>query len=112
MARVAIHVAPADTRYKSLADIERGFKVLKSADRNRPGVPPAAGADSGTCFDLLHGADPCTESCALEQLCRIQHHRIRLNGAKPVTGVSSICEGQSEVFSALRVKKPAASQPA
>ena len=46
----------------------------------------------------------------LEQLRRIQHHRIRLNGAKPVTGVSSINEGQSEVFSALRVKKPVTTQ--
>ncbi|MDP2432822.1 MAG: IS1634 family transposase, partial [Pseudomonadota bacterium] len=51
-----------------------------------------------------------TPERALEQLRRIQHHRIRLNGAKPVTGVSSINEGQSEVFSALRVKKPVATQ--
>jgi hypothetical protein len=43
-------------------------------------------------------------------LRRIQHRRIRIIGAAPVTGVSSINDGQSEVLSALRVKKPSASQ--
>ena len=51
-----------------------------------------------------------TPERALEQLHRIQHHRIRLNGTKSVTGVSSINDGQSEVLSALRIKKPVASQ--
>lgn len=39
-----------------------------------------------------------------KQLHCIQHHRIRLNGAEPVTGVSSINDVQSEVLHALRVK--------
>jgi hypothetical protein len=51
-----------------------------------------------------------TPERALEQLRRIQHHRIRLNGAEPVTGVSSINDQQSEVLNALRVKKPDVSQ--
>ena len=51
-----------------------------------------------------------TPERALDQLHRIQHHRVRLNGAPPVSGVSSIQECQSEVLHALRVKKPVASQ--
>jgi len=51
-----------------------------------------------------------TPERALEQLHRIQYHRVRLGGADPVTGVSSINTHQSEVFSALRVKKPVAPQ--
>ena len=51
-----------------------------------------------------------TPERALEQLHRIQHHRIRLNGATLVTGVSSINDEQNEVLHALRVKKPVASQ--
>jgi hypothetical protein len=46
----------------------------------------------------------------LEQLTRIQHHRIRIAQGDPVTGVSTINTEQAGVFSALRVKKPAASQ--
>ena len=45
------------TRYKSLTDIERGFKVLKAELEIGP-VYHRAGADSGACIDLLHGADP------------------------------------------------------
>ena len=45
-------------RYKSLADIERGFRVLRVGDRNRPGVPPLAGSYSRPCSHLLYGADP------------------------------------------------------
>ena len=51
-----------------------------------------------------------TPERALEQLRRIQHHRIRLNGDEPVAGVSSINDQQSEILNALRVKKPVASQ--
>src|SRR2546423_13212343 len=41
-----------------LADIERGFRVLRVGDRNRPGVPPLAGSYSRPCSHLLYGADP------------------------------------------------------
>jgi hypothetical protein len=47
---------------------------------------------------------------ALDQLARIQHHRIQIAQGDPVTGVSTIARTQAEVFSALGVKKPAASQ--
>lgn len=112
------------TRYKSLADIERGFKVLKSEIEIGPvyhRLPERIRAHASICFMalILHrvmrarlraanaGLSP---ERALEQLHRIQHHRIRLNGADPVAGVSSINDEQNKVFHALRVKKPIAPQ--
>jgi len=119
-------LTPADivTRYKSLADIERGFKVLKSEIEIGPvyhRLPERIKAHASICFmalilhrvmrTRLRAANAgLTPERALEQLRRIQHHRIRLNGAEPVTGVSSINDAQSEVLNALRVKKPVASQ--
>lgn len=47
---------------------------------------------------------------ALEQLTRIQHHRIQIAQTQPVTGVSTIAKEQAEIFSALCVRKPVASQ--
>ena len=119
-------LAPRDivTRYKSLADIERGFKVLKSEIEIGPvyhRLPERIKAHASICFMalILHrvmrtrlraAETGVTPERALEQLRRIQHHRIRLNGAEPVTGVSSINDEQSEVLNALGVKKPVASQ--
>lgn len=112
------------SRYKSLADIERGFKVLKSEIEIGPvyhRLPERIKAHASICFmalilhrvmrTRLRAANAgLTPERALEQLRRIQHHRIRLNGAEPVAGVSSINDQQSEVLNALRVKKPVASQ--
>ena len=112
------------SRYKSLADIERGFKVLKSEIEIGPvyhRLPERIRAHASICFMalILHrimrarlreadrGISP---ERALEQLHRIQHHRIRLGAAEPVTGVSSINIDQSELLSALRVKRPVAGQ--
>ncbi|QQD72710.1 IS1634 family transposase [Acidithiobacillus ferrivorans] len=119
-------LSPAEVvaRYKSLADIERGFKVLKSELEIGPvyhRLPDRIRAHAAICFMalILHRVmrsrlrashTGLTPERALEQLHRIQHHRVRLNGAPPVSGVSSIQECQSEVLHALRVKKPAASQ--
>jgi len=111
------------TRYKSLADIERGFKVLKSEIEIGPvyhRLPERIRAHASICFMalILHRVmrarlraahTGLTPERALEQLRRIQHHRIRLNGAEPLCGVSSINDGQSGVLSALKVKKPAVS---
>ena len=112
------------SRYKSLADIERGFKVLKSEIEIGPvyhRLPERIRAHASICFMalILHrimrsrlraagtGVSP---ERALEQLHRIQHHRIRLGVAEPVTGVSSINIDQSELLRALKVKKPVAGQ--
>lgn len=119
-------LSPEDivTRYKSLADIERGFKVLKSEIEIGPvyhRLPERIRAHASICFMalILHRVmrsrlraahTGLTPERALEQLRRIQHHRIRLNGAEPVTGVSAINVEQSGVLSALKVRKPVALQ--
>lgn len=119
-------LSPTDVvaRYKSLADIERGFRVLKSELEIGPvyhRLPERIRAHAQICFialilyrvmrSRLRAADTgLSPERALQQLQRIQHHRVRLNGAEPITGVSSINQQQCEVFSALRVKKPATPQ--
>ena len=118
---------PADeivARYKSLADIERGFRVLKSELEIGPvyhRLPQRIRAHASICFMALilyrvmrwrlkaAKADLSPER-ALEYLRRIQHHRIRLNAAEPVTGISAINSEQTGVLTALSVKKPIASQ--
>ena len=111
-------------RYKSLADIERGFRVLKSELEIGPvyhRLPQRIRAHASICFMALilyrvmrwrlkaAKADLSPER-ALEYLRRIQHHRIRLNAAEPVTGISAINTEQTGVLAALSVKKPIASQ--
>ena len=119
-------LSPTDVvaRYKSLADIERGFRVLKSELEIGPvyhRLPERIRAHAQICFialilyrvmrSRLRAADTgLSPERALQQLQRIQHHRVRLNGAEPITGVSSINQQQSEVFSALHVKKPGTPQ--
>ncbi|ENO94523.1 IS4 family transposase [Thauera sp. 28] len=109
-------------RYKSLADIERGFKVLKSEIEIGPvyhRLPERIRAHASICFmalilhrvmrSRLKAADAgYTPERALEQLQRIQHHRVRLNGGEPVAGVSTLSTEQSEVLHALGIEKPAA----
>ena len=111
-------------RYKSLADIERGFKVLKSEIEIGPvyhRLPERIRAHALICFmalilhrvirERLRSANTgLSPERALEQLTRIQHHRIRIAQGEPVSGVSTISTDQAGVFSALGVKKPAASQ--
>jgi len=111
-------------RYKALADIERGFRVLKSEIEIGPvyhRLPERIRAHANICFMALilhrvmrarlHSAHTgLSPERALEQLTRIQHHRIRIAQGDPVTGVSTINTDQAGVFSALGVKKPVASQ--
>ena len=107
-------------RYKSLADIERGFKVLKSELEIGPvfhRLPDRIRAHAMICFMalILHrvirmrlraahtGISP---ERALETLKRIQHHRVSLDRGTPMTGVSSMTAEQTEVLHALKVTKP------
>ncbi|WP_435751905.1 IS1634 family transposase [Thauera sp. AutoDN2] len=80
-------------RYKSLADIERGFKVLKSEIEIGPvyhRLPERIRAHASICFMALI------------------LHRVRLNGGEPVIGVSTLSTEQNEVLHALGIEKPAA----
>ena len=111
-------------RYKSLADIERGFKVLKSELELGPvfhRLPERIRAHASICFMalILHrvmrlrlkAADASlSPERALESLRRIQYHQIQLDAAHPVSGVSTLREEQSEILKALNVKKPAVPQ--
>lgn len=113
------------SRYKSLADIERGFRVLKSELEIGPvyhRLPDRIRAHAQLCFLALllyrvmrqrlqvaqTGLSP---ERALEQLRRIQYHQIRLNATQVVTGLSTIHHEQAEVLKALNVKKPIAGPP-
>ena len=107
-------------RYKSLADIERGFKVLKSELEIGPvyhRLPERIRAHASICFMalILHRVmrmrlraanTGVTPERALQSLKRIQHHRVSINGAPPLCGVSSMTTEQNAVLIALRVKQP------
>ena len=107
-------------RYKSLADIERGFKVLKSELEIGPvyhRLPERIRAHASICFMalILHRVmrmrlraanTGVTPERALQSLKRIQHHRVFINGAPPLCGVSSMTTEQHDVLTALKVKQP------
>ena len=111
-------------RYKSLADIERGFRVLKSELNIGPvyhRLPARIRAHALICFMALilyrvmrlrlkAAKSPLSPERALDALRRIQHHRIQLNGATPMAGISTITDVQAKVFQALNIKKPVATQ--
>ena len=107
-------------RYKSLADIERGFKVLKSELEIGPvyhRLPERIRAHASICFMalILHrvmrmrlraASTGVTPERALQSLKRIQHHRVSINGAPPLCGVSSMTAEHNVVLTALKVKQP------
>ena len=107
-------------RYKSLADIERGFKVLKSEIEIAPvfhRLPERIRAHASICFMALilyrvmrqrlkaagHAASPET---ALAQLRRIQRQSVSINQGVPITGISTITREQASTLAALNVKNP------
>jgi len=108
-------------RYKSLADIERGFRVLKSEIEIGPvfhRLPGRIKAHAAICFialilyrvmrQRLRSADAqLSPERALAELQKLQHHQIRINQAeRPVTGISRLSETQDRVFAALKLKNP------
>jgi transposase len=115
-------LTPAEVvkRYKSLADIERGFRVLKSEIEVGPihhRLPDRIRAHATICFialilyrvmrTRLHaGGATHSPERALQRLRRIQHHRVTLNASQPLTGLSSIDQEQAGILAALTIKKP------
>jgi transposase len=104
-------------RYKSLADIERGFRVLKSEIEIAPvyhRLPERIRAHAFVCFLALiiyrvmrqrlklANSDLSPEK-ALAQLKRIQRHQVRINQAAPITGISTISNDQAKVLETLNV---------
>ena len=119
-----LSAADVVARYKALADIERGFRVLKSEIEIAPvyhRLPDRIRAHASLCFMALilyrvmrsrlrlAGSNLSPEA-ALAGLRRIQHHTISINDAVPISGVSTVTREQSEVLAALKVKKPTEDQ--
>jgi len=107
-------------RYKALADIERGFRVLKSEIDIAPvyhRLPDRIRAHASMCFMALilyrvmrnrlrlAGSDQSPET-VLANLRRIQHHTITIDGNAPISGVSTVTRDQANALAALKVKKP------
>ena len=107
-------------RYKALADIERGFRVLKSEIEIAPvyhRLPERIRAHAMLCFMALivyrvmrqrlklADSDLSPEK-ALAQLRRIQRHRVSINQATPISGISTINIQQAGLLAALNLKKP------
>ena len=107
------------TRYKSLADIERGFKVLKSEIEIAPvyhRLPQRIRAHAMICFMALilyrimrtrlkmanTGLSP---ERALAQLKAIHRHQVKVND-KPVSGVSTLTREQTDLLGTLTLRKP------
>lgn len=106
-------------RYKSLADIERGFRVLKSDLEIAPvfhRLPDRIRAHALICFLALvlyrimrmrlkaHGSTHSPKT-TLELLRRLQQHRVRI-GNQHLSGIGKTSSEQLELFAALGVKKP------
>ena len=43
---------------------------------------------------------------ALAELRKIQRHRVRINKAEPISGISTINDSQAEVLETLKIRKP------
>ena len=116
-------LGPVDVvaRYKSLADIERGFRILKSQIEIGPvfhRLPTRIRAHASLCFMALilyrmmrqrlkasrSGLSP---ERALDELRKLQQHQIHLHPAgRSVAGISRLSDLQERVFAALDLKKP------
>jgi transposase len=108
------------SRYKALADIERGFKVLKSEIEIAPvfhRLPERIKAHASICFMALIvyrvmrqrlrlAQSTLSPEAALDKLRRIQRHSVSINAGTPIGGVSTINQEQAGVFEALKLKKP------
>ena len=106
-------------RYKALADIERGFRVLKRDIEIAPvyhRLPKRIRAHAAICFLalLLHrvmrmrlraNASPLSVERAMEELRRIQRHRVSIDEQR-LSGLTTLNAEQLQLFEALGVEKP------
>ncbi|MEP3465022.1 MAG: IS1634 family transposase [Parasphingorhabdus sp.] len=118
----ACDLTPAETvsHYKALADIERGFRVLKSDIEIAPvhhRLPDRIRAHALICFLALvlhrvmrmrlkakgHPASPRT---SLDLLARIQKHTAHIGG-RTFNGTSKTTPEQLDLFEVLNLPKPA-----
>lgn len=111
--------AEAVRRYKALADIERGFRVLKSDIEIAPvhhRLPDRIRAHALICFlalvlyrvmrmRLKAKGNATSPKTALELLARIQKHTTHI-GPQTFSGISNPQPEQLNLFDALDVKRP------
>jgi transposase len=109
-------------RYKCLADIERGFKVLKSEIEIAPvlhRLPERIRGHASICFlalilyrvmraRLRQTGHPASPDTVLTQLRRIQRHTVSINDAQPISGVSTLNAEQAEMLATLGLCRPGA----
>jgi hypothetical protein len=115
-----MNAAEVVQRYKALADIERGFRVLKSEIEIAPVFhrsPQRIKAHASICFMALilyrvmrqrlklAGTDISPEA-ALADLRGIQRHTVPIDDGKPIQGVSTLQPRQAQALAALKIKKP------
>jgi len=107
-------------RYKSLADIERGFRVLKSDIEIAPvfhRLPERIRAHALVCFlalvlhrvlrmQLKDANSPHSPQRALEIVRRIQFHQVTLADNQVASGIGEIDPVQREIFAALDFELP------
>lgn len=107
-------------RYKSLADIERGFRVLKSEIEIGPiyhRLPERIHAHASICFMALilyrvmrsrlkDSHTKISPERALDKLRRIQHQVVKVNDLEPVAALSNINQEHAAILQALTIKKP------
>ncbi len=107
-------------RYKDLADIERGFRVMKSQLEIAPvyhRLPDRIRAHTFICFLALviqrvmrlrlkrSGLSMSPEEL-LYRLRAVQRHNVRLATGTTLTGVSSMTPEQRALFEAIEVRQP------
>ena len=107
-------------RYKSLADIERGFRVLKSEIEIGPiyhRLPNRIHAHAAICFMALilyrvmrarlrDSDTKISPERALAKLRRIQHQKVKVNDLEPIAALSNMTQEHTDILQALTVKKP------
>ena len=107
-------------RYKSLADIDRGFRVLKSEIEIGPiyhRLPDRIHAHASICFMALilyrvmrsrlkDSHSQISPELALDKLRRIQHQVVKVNDLDPIAALSNINQEHTAILQALTIKKP------
>jgi transposase len=109
-------------RYKALADIERGFRVLKSEIEIAPvfhRLPNRIQAHALICFlalilyrvlrmRLKDRGSPYSPERALEIARRIQRHQVTLHPRQSACGITTLTPEQQELFATIGLPTPSA----
>ena len=110
-------------RYRALADIERGFRVLKSDIEIAPvyhRLPDRIRAHALICFlalvlyrvlrlRLKASDHPLSPTRALELARKIQFHQVTLHRRETASGLTKLKPEQRDLFEAIGLPAPAAS---